>query len=42
MDDMESNRKYSAGLMSQSFWLVEFRQYLRSKNEKISDPTNDS
>lgn len=37
MDDMESNRKYSAGLMSQSFWFVEFRQYLRLKKENISD-----
>ena len=34
---MESNRKYSAGLMSQSFWFVEFRQYLRLKKENISD-----
>ena len=33
---MESNRKYSAGLMSQSFWFVEFRQYLRLKKENIS------
>ena len=34
---MESNRKYSAGLMSQSFWFVEFRHYLKLKNENISD-----
>ena len=34
---MESNRKYSAGLMSQSFWFVEFRQYLRLKKENLSD-----
>ena len=34
---MESNRKYSAGLMSQSFWFVEFRHYLRMKKENISD-----
>lgn len=34
---MESNRKYSAGLMSQSFWFVEFRHYLRLKKENISD-----
>lgn len=34
---MESNRKYSAGLMSQSFWFIEFRQYLRLKKENISD-----
>ena len=34
---MESNRKYSAGLMSQSFWFVEFRHYLRFKKENISD-----
>lgn len=34
---MESNRKYSAGLMSQSFWFIEFRHYLRLKKENISD-----
>ena len=34
---MESNRKYSAGLMSQSFWFVEVRQYLRLKKENLSD-----
>lgn len=34
---MEGNRKYSAGLMSQSFWFIEFRHYLRLKKENISD-----
>ena len=34
---MQYKQSYSAGLMSQSFWFVEFRHYLRFKKENISD-----
>ena len=34
---MQYKQSYSAGLMSQSFWFVEFRHYLRYKKENISD-----
>ena len=34
---MQYKQSYSAGLISQSFWFVEFRHYLRLKKENISD-----
>lgn len=34
---MQYKQSYSAGLVSQSFWFVEFRHYLRMKKENISD-----
>ena len=34
---MQYKQSYSAGLISQSFWFVEFRHYLRFKKENISD-----